>query len=323
MIVKILIISLILIEQLGLTSSFALRITKTINKVEADKSSTVFLISDKTKIDKPLQLKQDKKIVNLPISPFPIIKQNVAVPNLISVASCALDGNTSTLLFNKNKDKRLPMASLAKIMTAFIILKDNNLDELVTIKPNSIKIAAEESQMGLNPGDKIKVRDLLYGLLVYSANDGAKALADYKSGSEEKFVKLMNDEAKELGLKNTHFSNVSGIDAPEQYSSAYDLALLFKCTGENPLFLQMINTKEYEFTSVGGTHYLLTNTDELLGTEPRIIGGKTGSTEQAGRCFISLASQNDHKVITVIMNSPDRFGETKNLLDWIYSSYVW
>ncbi len=323
MIVKILIISLILVEQLGLPSSFASRITKTINRVEADKSSTVFLISDKVQRDKPLQLKQDKKIINLPISPFPTIKQNAAVPNLAAVASCVLDDKTSTLLFNKDKDKHLPMASLAKIMTAFIVLKDNNLDEFVTIKPSSIKIAAEESQMGLIPGDKIKVRDLLYGLLVYSANDGAKALADYKSGSEEKFVKLMDDEAKELGLKNTHFSNVSGIDAPEQYSSAYDLALLFKCTSENPLFLQMINAKEYSFNSAGGTHYLLTSTDELLGNDPRIIGGKTGSTDLAGRCFISLSSQNDHKVITVVMNSPDRFGETKNLLDWIYSSYVW
>ena len=168
-------------------------------------------------------------------------------------------------LYAKEKNKQLPMASLAKTMTAFIILKDNKLDELVTINESATKISLEESQMGLVPGDKIKVKDLLYGLLVYSANDGAKALAEYKSGSEEKFIKLMNDEAKSLGLKNTHFTNASGIDTPEQYSSAYDLALLFKCAIQNKLFLQMINTKEYGFVSTGSTNYILTNTDELLG----------------------------------------------------------
>jgi len=323
MIVKILIISLILVEQLGLPSSFASRITKMINRVEADKSSTVFLISDKENINEPLKIQTKKEVVNLFPFPLPIKKQNVPAFNSTCLSSCVIDYNTSTILFDNNKNKQLPMASLAKIITAFIILKDNNLDNLVTIKENSTKIAVEESQMGLIPGDKIKVKDLLYGLLVYSANDGAKALATYKAGSEEKFIKLMNNETKELGLKNTHFTSVSGIDTPSQYSSAYDLALLFKCTVQNPLFLQMINTKEYSFNSVNGTHYVLTNTDELLGIDSRIIGGKTGSTDQAGRCFISLASQNDHKLITVVMNCPDRFGETKNLLDWTYNSYSW
>lgn len=322
MLIKLLIILLIITEQIGFSSG-VIKLTKIINQVEANKPSTVFLLSNRENLNKPLTISQNKKIPLLPLSPLPVKKKDTATLDTACVSSCVIDAETATLLYDKNKDMRLPMASLAKIMTAYIIFKDNKLDDLVTIKEASTKINAEESQMGLVPGDKLKIRDLLYGLLVYSANDSAKALAEYKAGSEEKFLKLMNDEAKELGLKNTNFASVSGIDAPNQYSSAYDLALLFKCALANDLFLQIINTKDYEFTSVGGVHYILTNTDELLGNDVRILGGKTGSTDQAGRCFVSLASQNGNKVISVVMNCPDRFEETKRLLDWIYSSYIW
>ena len=322
MFIKLLIILLIFCEQVGFSGG-ADRITETINKVEADKPTVSFLLSDKEKIIEPLKIEKDEKIIDLPLFPLPIKKENVSVFNPACISACTLDFDTAVLLFAKEKDRKLPMASLAKTMTAFIILKDNKLDDEVTIEENSTKVSAEESQMGLNPGDKIKVRDLLYGLIIHSANDGAKALAEYKAGSEKKFTKLMNEEAQELGLKNTHFGSVSGMDAPDNYSSAYDLALLFKCVSQNHLFLQIINTKEYTFTSAQGTPYLLTNTDELLGTDPRIVGSKTGSTDQAGRCLISLASQNDHKVISVVMNCPNRFEETKRLLDWAYSSYTW
>jgi D-alanyl-D-alanine carboxypeptidase (penicillin-binding protein 5/6) len=280
------------------------------------------LLSDKQSAQKS-ETTDLKENINLSPSPLPIKNKGAIDFAGTSISACVLDNNTSQLLYAKEKDKRLPMASLAKLMTAWIVLKDDKLDDPVLIKDSSTKIATEESQMGLIPGDKIKARDLLYGLLIYSANDAAKALATYKAGSEDKFIKKMNDEAAELGLKNTHFTSVSGIDNPNQYSSAYDLALLTRCAVNNPLFLQMINTKDYNFVSGNGTNYVLTNTDELLGTDPRIIGGKTGSTDQAGRCFLSLASQNDHKVVTVVMNCPDRFGETKNLLDWTYNSYTW
>jgi D-alanyl-D-alanine carboxypeptidase len=324
MLVKFLIIILIFIEQIGLPVNLAQKINKTINKVEGDKkSSTIFLLSDRKDNSEVIKFNKNENPVNLNVSPLPIKKQDTSDIDPACVSACSLDFDTSQILLVKNKDQKLPMASLAKIMTTFIILKDNNLDEQVTIKETAIQIASEESQMGLTPGDKIKVKDLLYGILIYSANDGSKALAEYKAGSEEKFIKLMNAEASELGLKNTNFTSVSGIDAPNQYSSAYDLTLLFKCAVQNSLFLQMINTKDYEFVSENGTHYVLTNTDELLGTDPRVLGGKTGSTDQAGRCFASLASQDDHKVITVLMNCPDRFGETKNILDWVYSSYIW
>jgi serine-type D-Ala-D-Ala carboxypeptidase (penicillin-binding protein 5/6) len=327
MLCKVLIVILILAEQLSSPSCFTDYITKTINKVEEQKSSTVFLLVSKEtaeeEINKSSEIEKDKEIINLPLLPLPIKKQNASIFNPTASSVCALDLGTARLLFAKEKDRRLPIASLTKVMTAFIILKDNKLDGEVTIKESSIKVGAEESQMGLTLGDKIKVRDLLYSLIVYSANDGARALAEYKSGSEKKFTELMNREAEELGLKNTHFVNASGMDAEDQYSTAYDLALLTKCVAENPLFLQMINTKQYSFISGNGTPYLLTNTDELLGADSRIIGGKTGSTEQAGRCLTSLASENKHQIITVVLNCPDRFEETKRLLDWIYTSYTW
>jgi len=321
MLLKFLILILIVCEQINFGWGVQ-GTTKAINKLERNSSSTSFLLSNPQEKSEIMKVEKKEKIPLLPLSPYPFKKSNTEL-NLNSVSACALDFETGALLWNKEKDKRLPMASLAKIMTALIILKDKNLEKEVEITEEATKIIPEESQMGLSPGDKIKVRDLLYGLVIYSANDAAKALAIYKSGNEKKFIDLMNKKAADLGLSHTHFTTVSGMDAPNNYSSAYDLALLFKVACQNPIFLQMLNTKTYNFTSEKGVDYSLENTDELLGKDPRIIGGKTGSTDQAGRCLVSLANDNAHKVITVVMNCPDRFGETQRLLDWVYSSYAW
>lgn len=319
MLLKFLIFLLIICEQVGFVGG-----TNSLNRLIYKTGSQKILPStDEENQKEYFLLDKTFSIPSFPLSPLPLKMKEAPAFEVKAASACALDAENAVLLYAKDKDKRLAMASLAKIMTALIILEDNRLNSPVLIKEEYTKVTPEESQLGLIAGDKVQVSDLLYGLLVYSANDAAKALAHFKAGNEEKFIKLMNEKAKNLGLKNTHFSSVTGIDHKDNYSSAYDLALLFKCALSYPLFEKIIQTKDYEFTSLEGHHYLMNNTNELLGRDSRVIGGKTGSTDEAGKCLATLASYNNHRVITVLMNAPDRFSETQRLLDWIYASYFW
>lgn len=323
MLLKFLVILLIICEQLNINWG-AEKLTQMVYRKDQKNNQGYFLFLDKEEINKPLVIDKKEADFIFPLSPLPIKKKDASSPpDLNCVSACVLDFNTAMILHEKNKDQKVPMASLAKIMTAIIILEDNKLDDLVTIKKESLGLTEEESKLGLLEGDQIKVKDLLYALLIHSANDSAKVLAQYKTGDEKKFIELMNKKAQELGLKNTRFATVSGLDEEDNYSSAYDLAFLFKYACQNPLFLEIINTKEYSFVSTKGQNYSFSNTNELLGSDSRIIGGKTGFTEEAGRCLISLAQDKDHKVITVLMNCPERFEETKKILDWTYSNYLW
>jgi len=323
MLLKFLVTLLIICEQLNINWG-AEKLTQIVYRKDQKNNQGYFLFLDKKEINKPLVIDRKEADFIFPLSPLPTKKKDASSPpDLNCVSACVLDFNTAMILYEKNKDQKVPMASLAKIMTAIIILEDNKLDDLVTIKKESLGLTEEESKLGLVEGDQIKVKDLLYALLIHSANDSARVLADYKAGDEKKFIELMNKKAQNLGLKNTHFATVSGLDEKDNYSSAYDLSLLFKYACQNPLFLEIINTKEYSFVSIKGHNYSFSNTNELLGNDSRIIGGKTGFTEGAGRCLISLAQDKDHKVITVLMNCPERFEDTKKILDWTYSNYLW
>ena len=234
-------------------------------------------------------------------------------------SAIAVNAETDTIIYEKNIQEKLPVASLVKLMTALVVLDEVDLESQVIISRNAV--AAEGNKGNLKADEKITVRNLLHLLLVNSSNDAATALAEHISGSENKFTELMNKKAKTLGLKNTRFANPTGLDKEGNYSTAYDLTKLVKSVLDEPLLLEIMRIQTADVFSVDGINiHHLSNTNKLLGKLPgiNIIGGKTGFTNQAGECLILITShpENNQKIISVILGSDDRFGEMEELVNY-------
>lgn len=244
-------------------------------------------------------------------------------PIIESGGAIAIDRKTGKILFEKNPHSRMPMASITKLMTALITIEENQLDEIITVSANAAATAG--SNMNLRTGEKITVENLLKGLMINSANDAAVALAEHNASSAEKFTVKMNKRAEELALSNTHFSNPTGLDDPGNYSSPYDLAKLGNYIYNNKLIQEAANTKTTEVSSTDKQiRHPLESTNELIGNYPGIKGLKTGKTDAAGLCLIAVAeNESKNEIISVVLNSPERFKETKVLTDWVFRSYKW
>ncbi len=260
----------------------------------------------------------------LNVSPIPSKKLRATEPVIEAKSALLMDLDTGTLLYEKNAYEPMPMASLTKIMTATLILESHKLDEVVTVKD-----IYQDEQLGvrvwLQQYEKITVGSLLTALLVHSAGDAAMALADYHSGSVEKFVEEMNDRAKELNLNYTSFENPIGLDDEQQYSSAFDLAILTKYALNNKDFRRIIRLPRAIVTSTDGKiKHAFESTNYLLNSYLDIRGVKTGTTDGAGQSLINLARyQNQKEVILVLLNSPSRFQESKRLIDWGSRNFKW
>ncbi len=252
------------------------------------------------------------------------IKDSLHISPIIGArGSVSQDINSGELLFEKNPDERLKIASITKLMTLLIVLEENKLDDVVTVSRNAA--GTPGSTMFLVAGEQITEENLIYGALIHSANDAAVALAEHNAGSSAAFVVKMNNKAKELGLTNTHFSNPVGLDDSDNYSSARDIANLGKYLYHNPLIKKIAKIKDTEVRSVNGNYtHKLESTNKLLGSYLKINGLKTGTTDDAGRCLIAIAENKDgHEIVTVVLNSPDRFGESKILIDWTFRAFTW
>ena len=209
-----------------------------------------------------------------------------------------INNTTNEAVFAENAFERIYPASMTKIMTALLVLEDCNLDDEVTIKEDIVLSDAEAVRIGLMAGDKITVRDLLYTLLLCSANDSAIALAQHHSGSVEAFVEDMNRRAVELGATHTHFVNPNGLHDPEHYTTGYDLYLIFKELIQHDDFRKISGTSEYTYTltDASGTaaEYTIGASNEFIyGSTPvpegfKVLAGKTGTTSEAGSCLILL-----------------------------------
>ena len=236
-----------------------------------------------------------------------------------------LDYETLSPILTKDSNKIVFVGSLTKLMTAVVALENAETSDVVTIT-SSYK-NAPENRMGIAPGEKITLENLLYGLLIYSSNDAAEALAIYVSnGKYLNFVDLMNKKAVAIGMKNTHFSNAMGIDNEENYSSAEDLAYLAVYALKNSFIADVIKTKEKTVTSVDGrfSHHLKTTNELLYDKELQVFGIKTGTTPLAGECLISLAQNNNgNRVIAVILGSYARFNDAKKLITWTWENVEW
>lgn len=254
---------------------------------------------------------------------MPIRDESMISPVVEAKAAIVSDLSTGSILFEKNADIRLPIASITKLMTATIILEENNLNDVVTVTKNSASV--EGTKIWLYPGEKISVQNLLYAIIIHSGNDAAYALAEFNAGSAKKFVEKMNDKAQKLGLQNTHFTSPYGFDDPQNYSNTRDLSILGRYAHRKDFIRHAAVIKNMEIKSTDGklTHKL-ENTNELLGSYLKVKGLKTGSTPLAGECFISII-ENDlgNEILTVVLNSPNRFQETKLLADWTFRAYKW
>lgn len=237
-----------------------------------------------------------------------------------SKAAYSIDLDTNVILTSKKQDERLQIASLTKLMTAYVILKDQeNLDKKITIP--SFTLQENDAIVGIYPGEQYSIRDLLSGMLINSGSDAAQALAIMNSGSEEKFVLEMNSKADELGLSNTHYNNPVGWDSSQNYSSAKDIANLSRILLANEFFKKTVSTKTKTIYSVSGKTINLISTNQLL--DSGYSGIKTGYTYGALECLVSLEEINSHKIITVILGSNNRFGETVNLNKWTNTHFSW
>lgn len=257
------------------------------------------------------------------VSKTPVVmidSANIATPSVSAYGVYAIDLDKGEVLYEKNSQTRLAMASTTKIMTALIASKYFKAGEVLTV-PSQALVGG--SSMDLYPGEMMTFRSLLYGMLLNSGNDAAFTIALNYPGGLDNFVTQMNNKALEMGLKNTHFTNPAGFDNPGHYTSASDMVAIAKEFSSDPLLAKIVATKETSVVSYDKSKFHpLLNLNRLLG-EDGVVGIKTGKTEASGENLVTLVERDNHRVLIVLLNSVDRFGETKSLYDWIFTNYSW
>ena len=271
-----------------------------------------------------------KKIIFILISLFSFIfiKNVSAVEMEISAKSAILvDFNTGKVLYSKNENEPLAMASMTKVMSMLLIMEkidDGSLkyDDIVEISTESSSMGG--SQIFLNPGDKYKVIDLLKGVAMASANDAVVALAEKTYGSKEHFIEAMNKKAESLGLKNTHFVNVHGLDEEGHYSSAYDMSVMARELLKHEKILDFTRVYEEYLTKPDGSQIWLVNTNKLVRFYDGVDGLKTGFTQNAGYCLTATGKKNNLRLISVVMGEESiekRSSDTVKLLNYGFNTF--
>lgn len=248
--------------------------------------------------------------ITLFVNAFPLYA--VGKPNPSAHSAILMDAASGKVLYSKNARTIMAPASTTKIMTAILVLERLKLDTTISIP--AAAAAKEGSSMRLAIQEKKTVRELLYGLMLVSGNDAATALAIAVSGSEAKFAQLMNEKARQLGMKNTNFKNASGLPAINHYSTAYDLAVLCRYAMKNSNFAAIVGTKVKEVSSAKpGSKRRLVNHNKLLWRYPYTTGVKTGYTRTAGHCLVSTASHNGKRLIVVVLKSNYIYDDSQKL----------
>lgn len=233
---------------------------------------------------------------------------------LSASGAVALDLDSAQVLYASATEEVRAMASLTKLMTALLIVENHDMEEWVTIPPEVA--TATGSMLRLLPGQQLKVGDLLTGLLVPSANDAAISLAVYHSGSVREFVAAMNARAQELGLLHTRFANPTGLDQEEHESTARDLGWLTMYVLRQPEIVTRMELTQTRITTRSGSIFTLTHTHQLLGKEDSpVVAGKTGTTDLAKECLISIVEQGGRRTLVVLLHSDDRYGDMQTLLE--------
>jgi len=263
----------------------------------------------------------------LPASQTQPGQASMDTPHVQAEAAVLLDGDSGEVLFGKKANVRTSVASLTKIMTLFLTAESIDegkvgLADKVTITPHSA--SAIPIKIGYKPGEKVSLRELMYASALHSANDAARALAEYLGGSEEAFARWMSDRARAIGLINTNFVDATGLlpMSSGSYSTAYEMAVLTQTAMGNSLFRRLVRTREFSLPSRPGTS--ISNFNELLGSYPGAEGVKTGTTTPAGYCLAAAAKRDGWRLITIVLGAKSddgRYESARSLLDWGFTSF--
>lgn len=231
-----------------------------------------------------------------------------------------MDMDSNRVLLSKNKDKRMLIASITKIMTAIIAIESNKLDDIVKVDDSILK--SYGSGIYIQVGEEISLKDLVYGLMLRSGNDAALMISSYVSGNEEEFVKKMNEKAKKLKMYNTTFVNSSGLDNTDSgnYSTAYDMGILMSYAMKNEDFKSITGTKKH-IVKTNYKTYSWTNKNKILGIN-NINGGKTGYTEKAKRTLVTTSSIDNKNFVVVTLSDSDDWNTHKNLHTYADDNYI-
>lgn len=232
----------------------------------------------------------------------------------------AVDAASGKVLWSRNANEPLYPASTTKIMTALLLLEKCKPDEVITA-PRDVE-SVREATMHLRPGEKVRAKDMLYALMMRSANDGCYAVACHISGSVHGFAALMNARAKELGCTHTHFDNPNGLNDRMHYTTAHDLALIATEAMKHQAFREAVGTERIKINR--GTNWqdlVMVNHNKLLFHDPSCDGIKTGWTIPAGHCFVGSANRDGWRVITVVLKSKHWQNDTENMFNWAYGTF--
>lgn len=252
-------------------------------------------------------------------------EDTIAQPTINAQASILMDYETGRILWGKNIDEPLAMASTTKIMTAIVAIENASLDEIVTVSKNAA--SAPRVKMYLKENEEIKLEYLLYALMLQSSNDAAVAIAEHISGNVDIFCNLMTEKAKELGAKDTVFKTPNGLDSEDHHSTAYDLAVITRYALSNETFKKIIGTRNISFKS-NLSSYDVVNKNRLLSEYGGAIGVKTGYTGKAGHCFVGAATIDGMTVISVVLASgwgstgrEQKWIDTKEILNYAFNNF--
>lgn len=263
---------------------------------------------------------EKRDLVDLNLKTIPEKKDNFTEISILSEGAIFIDKNSKEILFEKNKNKKLAMASTTKLMTALIAVEKLDPQELIEVP--TVSTRPLDSIVGLEKGDKLTMKDLLHGLLIESGADAALTISNHIAGSDNRFAALMNERAALLGLSNTQFSNSVGYDTADNFSTASDLAKLGEVALTNRLISDIVKKNTYTIKTESGKNYTLSNTNKLL-PDSRFQGIKTGTTFMAGECLISFFKEGEKEIIGVVLASPSRFYETERVINWAKENYRW
>ena len=256
---------------------------------------------------------------NFPKNPV-LVSTNTIFPQVSARGALAIDLDSMSPLFEKNPSLALLPASTTKIVTAMVAMDYYSDDTILTV--DGVRVPGQN--MGLVTGERITFKNVLEGLLIYSGNDAAEVIAENYPGGRTAFIEAMNKKVKEYNLEDTHFENPTGFDSGAHYSTAKDLIRIAIEAMKNPKFSAIVGQKvKYVASADGNIIHKLVNTNELLGDVPGVLGVKTGYTENAMENLVTYLERDGHRMMITILGSNDRFGETKEIIDWIMANYEW
>lgn len=250
---------------------------------------------------------------------LPVVSDSATRPDLSATSYVVTDLDSGVILLSKNPHQQLKPASLTKIMTALVAMDYYPEDAILKVVNGQRALG---NTIDLIQGDHLIARDLFYGLLVPSGNDAALTLAENYPGGYHAFVAKMNMRVAELGLTNTHFVDVSGVEEANHYTSAFDISQIARTALERPVFKTVVSTQKMTLNSLDGHNYPLVSTNILL-DKPGFYGVKTGWTPEAGECLVVLYEKDGHRLLISLLHSNDRFGEGEKLAYWTFANTSW